>query len=329
MVQIPNSFGLRCEAKTILALSNLGKLPEHPYIILGSCSNLILPPELNATCIFADDTSIYLIKETSNHFYISVGAATNWHGFVELCIRNKWYGLENLILIPGTVGAAPVQNIGAYGTEVADKIHKINSIHLPTLKKYEFSKHECNFSYRDSIFKTELSNHIITKVEFKLEKTFHLLNEHENIKKLFDTKKNVCAHEVANAIKKIRLDKLPAPEITGNAGSFFKNPIVPANKIFKLDNCIPKFKLTDGRTKLSAAALIEQAGLKGLSVGGAAVSQQHALVIINEKNASYYDVITLAKIIQNKVYEKYGIVLETEVRIIDKEFEQQNLEQIY
>lgn len=310
---IQNTFGLNCSAKNIVYLSQLTSRVTSPYLILGNCSNTILPPLIDIPCMFADDNSVELIKQDESHYYIKVGAAYNWHKFVELTVMNNWYGLENLILIPGSVGAAPVQNIGAYGSEISDNISKVYTTHLPSLKKYELTKKECNFSYRNSIFKAELNEHIITAVEFKLNKVFTITDSHKEVQQAVSKNPNISPIELANTIKKIRTNKLPDPNKIGNVGSFFKNPIVPSNKAIKN---IPAFKINDDWCKLSAAALIEQAGLKGLKIGGAAVSKQHALVIINENNASYQDVIQLSKAIKQQVLKKYDIMLENEAKII-------------
>ncbi len=316
MPLVPNTFGLKCEVRELICVSEITSRLSKPWFILGSCSNSVLPESIDATCIKITSQKVVKLSETKSHFIIKAGGGYNWHSFVELCLQNNWHGLENLIFIPGTLGAAPVQNIGAYGCEVADKINKVYTIHLPTLTRHEFYPHECEFAYRSSIFKKKLTDHIITEVEFKLDKQFKRIISHPNLQKLH----NADAVTISTQIKMIRNQKLPNPQKVGNAGSFFKNPIVDHS--IDIPN-IPSFIINSKQIKLSAAALIEQANLKGLTEGGAAISNQHALVIVNLGKATYSDIKTLASRVQNIIYEKHLIKLEPEVQFITPEHWQQ------
>lgn len=313
MILIPNTFGLKSEVKQVVDIANLTSDQLHsPWFTLGSGSNVILPETLDATLIKTNAKAIKLIKTTSDHYHIRIDSACSWHQLVLTAISQNWHGIENLIAIPGTVGAAPVQNIGAYGVELSESILAVETIHIPTLERFYLNKDECEFSYRSSIFKTQLTDHIITAVVLKLKKHFHPIIPHKDLDQLQNCNAKIFASKIAN----IRSQKLPDPNINGNAGSFFKNPIVPIHKIPK--DCM-HYPLGEGMAKLSAAALIETAGLKGMRIGDAAVSAKHALVLINLGNAKYTEITELVRIIQTTIQQEFAINLEPEVKIIAPE----------
>ena len=313
MVFISNTFGLKATTNNIVCVTKLNSVQKEPWLILGACSNVVLPEEVPFNCVSILKKNITVLSENKDHVLIRVDGGHNWNDLVEICLFNKWHGLENLILIPGTVGAAPVQNIGAYGTEISDRIEKVHTIDLYTLKKYEFTNTECEFAYRDSVFKKKLVNHIIIAVDLKLDKTFRAITSHINLTE-HEQKNHI---EISEIIRKTRLRKLPDPKLYGNAGSFFKNPIVKKNVCIE---GLTKYPTTDPKfVKLSAAELIENSGLKGKSIGGASVSSQHSLIIINNGFATYKDIVELSQEVQDAVYQKYNIELEPEVKIIPQD----------
>lgn len=318
MIFLPNTFGLKSFAKDQLLVYDSIKFVPEKWFILGSASNSVLDSFIDATCIRAANNSIKLQSQNDDFVLVKVGAAIEWDKLVSECASNNWHGLENLALIPGTVGAAPIQNIGAYGTEIAKYINKVNTICLAENKRYSFNNHECEFDYRTSIFKNKLKTHLITDIELKLETHFNIVQSHG----AFKNANNMNHFEVIDFIKKTRTKKLPCPKVHGNAGSFFKNPIVDKELANKLHS-IPSFQINEQQFKISAAALIEQADLKGLSHAGAQVSTQHALVIINNSNTDFNAIYELKNKIQAIVLAKYNIKLETEVRFINQYFLQQ------
>lgn len=321
MYKIANSFGLASSTQLLRLIDeNSSYKPMQPWFVIGDASNCIIDSKLQAQCIKANFNSIEVISEDKNHVTCKVGANINWHYFVMLCSRNNWHGLENLALIPGTVGAAPIQNIGAYGVEIANRITHIETIDLKTSFKHLLSNNECNFKYRDSIFKKQLKQHLITHVHLILDKKFHQINNYQGIS-ITKNHRNMLSQ-----IIRIRRSKLPNPKLIGNCGSFFKNPIIDQNLANKINT--PKFPINKEQTKISAAYLIESAGLKGISIGGAAISNKHALVLTNQNNATFNDVKNLTQHIQNKVFDMYDIMLEPEVTFIDQASLQLQLEQM-
>ena len=313
MVFIKNTFGLKATTHKIVCATTIKSTQKKPWLILGACSNVVLPEEVQFNCVSILKKEITVIADNNDHIIIRVDGGHNWNELVEICLLKKWHGLENLISIPGTVGAAPVQNIGAYGVEISQRIETVHTINLSTLKKHKFSNNECEFAYRDSVFKSKLVDHIIIAVDLKLDKEFNAITSHRDL--IGHEQKNHI--EISEIIRNTRLRKLPDIKLYGNAGSFFKNPIVENNACIKE---LTKYPTIDPRfVKLSAAELIEKSGLKGKSIRGASVSKQHALIIVNTGFATYKDIVELSKEIQNSVYEKYNIKLEPEVKIISQD----------
>jgi UDP-N-acetylmuramate dehydrogenase len=325
-----NTFGLPVISKHFAVLrsseeiQNFLKLhkTQDELLILGGGSNLLFTRDFEGTTVKIDIPGIHVVKEDQANYWVKAGAGVNWNDFVESCIKADMGGVENLSLIPGTVGAAPVQNIGAYGVELKDVLEAVEAIKISTGERYYFRNHECRFGYRDSIFKNEWRDRfIITNVALRLRKSPVPNTSYGQIAELLDKKgiKNPGIREVSDAVIQIRRSKLPDPEVIGNAGSFFKNPITTAEVFTGLKNHHPSingFVQEDGEVKLSAAWLIDQCGLKGYAVGGAAVHEKQPLVIINKNHATGLEILELAKKIQGTVLEKFHIQLEPEVRII-------------
>jgi UDP-N-acetylmuramate dehydrogenase len=279
--------------------------------------------------LFCEDFSGLVIKvdlsgveiiESDESYVLDVAAGENWHQLVADCIDKGINGLENLALIPGVVGAAPVQNIGAYGTEFKDFCESVEYIDLNSGVLQRLTAKECLFAYRDSIFKkAAMRDALITKVRLKLSKDWQAHNQYGLLQNLANSTQAVSAKQIFASVCQIRSEKLPDPAKLGNAGSFFKNPLVEAQlaeQLLILYPHMPHYPQPDGQVKLAAGWLIEQANLKGAHIGGAAVHQQQALVLINQNNASAADVIQLANLVRITVQEKFNINLEHEVRFI-------------
>lgn len=321
-LQNNNSFNIICNSpktfilKSINDLHNLPDLSLEPFYILGDGTNTL----------FVDDKSPLIIKpsfkginfsETENHFKVSVAAGENWHEFVTLCIEKGINGLENLALIPGSVGAAPVQNIGAYGVEVSDFCIQVKWFDFDTQTIKALSSDDCNFSYRNSIFKQELYNKgIITEVIFEFPKNWKPNLLYAGLDTL---SKNCTASSIMKKVISLRKGKLPDPKKTPNAGSFFKNPLVKESKLHELTliySSIPFYCQKNGDIKLAAGWLIDQAGLKGLEMKGVGIHNKQALVIVNKDNNKGTNIVALAQLVQKTVFEKFNVMLEPEVRIV-------------
>ncbi|MCK5818722.1 MAG: UDP-N-acetylmuramate dehydrogenase [Psychromonas sp.] len=325
-----NSFGLNVTTKTIFLLTHENQLPElitavnvaknnhQPVLILGGGTNILFCENFNGLIIKVELSGIDLV-ETHDHFFLNVSAGENWHQLVVYATQNNIRGLENLALIPGVVGAAPVQNIGAYGVEFEQICEKVKVIDLITGKLVTLSNKECEFSYRYSIFKTkQMANALITSVTLKLKKNWRPQNSYGALKALGES---VTAQQIFTQVCEIRKEKLPDIHVLGNAGSFFKNPIVGETQLSHLLKTYPNvayYPYKTGEFKLAAAWLIDHAKLKGFQIGGALVHQQHALVLINKGNASPADVLNLAWHVREVVQIKFGVLLEHEVCFINK-----------
>lgn len=293
--------------------------------ILGGGSNVVLPPILDKVVIHPTHKQIEIINETTNHIDIRVGAGYVWHDLVRWTIDQGYFGLENLSLIPGTVGACPIQNIGAYGSEVKDFIINVNFIDLEKCKLETLSNKECNFEYRNSVFKNELKNKVlIWSVDFRLSKNFFPKCQYKDIldwiaKNNLDLE-NLSALQLSDIIIDIRKKKLPDPKVYGNAGSFFKNPEIlheQKEKLIKDFPQMPVFFQSNKKTyKLSAAWLLDKAGLKNHCLNNVCTYENQPLVLINKFDATKKDVINIANDIVVKVFNKFGVTLEIEVNII-------------
>ncbi|MFK8284712.1 UDP-N-acetylmuramate dehydrogenase [Capnocytophaga canis] len=323
-----NTFGIDAQATTfvtihsekglIKALSNY----KNPFIF-GGGSNMLLTKNIENPVFWIQLKGISIERETDDHVWITAAAGENWHEFVQFCLEKGYGGLENLSLIPGNVGATPIQNIGAYGVEIKDVMAYCQTINIHSITQKQFSKDECKFSYRESIFKCEeKGNYIITSVTFKLTKKNHILHtEYGAIREILEQKniKNPQPIDISKAVISIRESKLPNPKEIGNSGSFFKNPIVSKihfEKLQKIYPQMPHYVVNEESTKIPAGWLIETCGLKGYRRGDVGVHQKQALVLVNYGNATGQELVELSKFIQQTVYNKFQIHLESEVNII-------------
>lgn len=326
-----NTFGIDASARYLVEVDNdediqtLLQLPDVqtlPKLILGGGSNLLLTQDFNGLVVKINIKGIHTAKEDQDSVWVRVGAGESWHEFVMYCVEKGLSGLENLSLIPGTVGAAPMQNIGAYGVEIKDTFDRLEAVEIATGQKRIFTNEECRFGYRDSIFKNEAKGqYIICHVQFKLQKTptFHVA--YGDIQKTLDQMgvKELSLKAISDAVIKIRRSKLPDPAEIGNAGSFFKNPEIPADQYNELKAAypeIPGYILSDEMVKVPAGWLIEQCGWKGKRFGAVGVHVRQALVLVNYGGGKGNDIRQLAEKIQTSVEEQFGIHLHTEVNFI-------------
>lgn len=326
-----NTFGIESFAKLfvrvnseqqIIDLIKTNEFKTNHHLIIGGGSNLLFTKNVDGIVIKNELVGIDVVNETEEFVYVKSSAGVVWHEFVMWCIDKNYAGVENLALIPGCVGASPMQNIGAYGVEIKDTFFELEAIELATGNKRVFTKDECNFGYRESVFKRDLKNKfIITSVTFKLSKqpVFHM--EYGAIKQELDAMKvsSITISAIAQAIINIRSSKLPNPKEIGNAGSFFKNPEVNAATYERLKNEFPAivaYPLENGNFKLAAGWLIEQSGLKGFTKGDAGVHKLQALVLVNYGSATGLQVYNLSTHVLDNVYKKFGVELEREVNIV-------------
>ncbi len=324
-----NTFGIEVFAKDFFVFETVDQLREilkqyqnKQILILGGGSNLLFTDSFDGLVLKNEIKGIEIVDEDHKSVVIKVGAGENWHEFVLHCINNGWAGIENLSLIPGTVGAAPMQNIGAYGLELKDVFEKLEAYRIEDGKIVEFSNPECEFGYRTSIFKThQKGKYIICEVYFRLSK-FPQINISYGA--IADTLKergisNPGIEDVSNAVIYIRQSKLPDPVKIGNAGSFFKNPVITSELMSKLSSEfpeIPSYPAEEQSFKIPAAWLIEKAGWKGFRKGDVGVHEKQALVLVNYGNANGVEIYNLATDIKMDVHSKFGIDLEFEVNII-------------
>lgn len=326
-----NTFHIESKARYYTAISNLaqfreliasGILLENTMLLLGGGSNLLFTGNYKGTVVHFLNKGIEIISRSEDTILIKAAAGENWHEFVSYCVNEGFGGIENLSLIPGNVGSSPIQNIGAYGVEVKDSLHSLESIDLVSGELSTFSREECRFGYRDSIFKSELKGKkAIWSVTFELSLKPVVHIEYGAIKDELAAMgiQSPGIADVSRAVCAIRKSKLPDPKLLGNAGSFFKNPTVDHKFADKLLEAFPKmvsYPLGDEHLKLAAGWLIEQCGWKGFREGDAGVHENQALVLVNYGNAKGSDILTLAHRIQNSVYERFGVKLEMEVNVI-------------
>lgn len=328
-----NTFGIDAKAKEYIELNNLEEaqsffkqtnLIEKDFLILGGGSNLLLTEDFNGIVIKNNLTGVEVIEDSEEYINLKVGAGENWHQFVMHCVKNGYAGVENLSLIPGNVGASPMQNIGAYGVEVKELIIEVECIRIEDGSKVIFSNEECKFDYRSSIFKTTHKNQFfITRVTFSLKKQPEYKISYGAIKTELEkagiNDNNISIKAVSDAVITIRQSKLPDPEKIGNAGSFFKNPIVSTavfEKLKKQYKDMPAYELPKGGYKLAAGWLIEKTGWKGYTEGEYGVHKKQALVLVNYGNATGLEIYDLSERILLSVKQKFGVQLEREVNII-------------
>jgi len=327
-----NTFGIDAIAKHFVSIENEKELVEficnsplraNLNLVLGGGSNMLLTKDIDGTVLHINLKGKQIISEDDKHAIVEVFAGENWHEFVLWAIAHGLGGVENLSLIPGNTGTAPVQNIGAYGVEIKDVIVQVEAVHLTAGTKKIFSNNDCQFGYRESIFKNgEKGNYIITKVLLKLTKEPHQLSTHYGAIKEELTHQgieNPTIKDVSNAVIAIRQSKLPDPKIIGNSGSFFKNPILPAKQVEALKLSFPElpvYPAQEGFNKVAAGWLIEQAGWKGYRRGDAGIHAKQALVLVNYGKATGEELISLAHDVIASVKQKFGLELSPEVNII-------------
>lgn len=326
-----NTFGVDVKAKLfaevfsedeLIVLLADEKVNREKKLILGGGSNILFTKDFDGLVIKLSATNIQIVEEDADFVLVDADAGVIWDGLVKFCVERNFSGIENLTLIPGTVGAAPIQNIGAYGQELADSFDSLRGVFINTGREETFTKSKCRFSYRSSIFKDELKNEfVITSVILKLSKNpkpnanYKALSDYLSNKKITSP----SIKEIRNAVAEIRRSKLPDPADIGNAGSFFKNPSVSEGLVQKIKSEYPdlaSFPSESGKIKISAGWLIEKSGWKGKRVGDVGTSPDHALIICNFGNASGAEILEFAMRIKEEVSNKFGIILEEEVNIL-------------
>ena len=321
-----NSFGIEVETEFFAAISNEAELIEvlksngnKPFRVLGGGSNVLLTEDYKGLTLVMQNKGISILEETESHVLIEVQAGENWHELVLWALENDFGGIENLALIPGSVGAAPIQNIGAYGVELSSVFHRCKALDLASLSFNEFDKAACEFGYRSSVFKTHLKGKaIITRVQFKLSKKNHQTHTQYGTLQASLQGKEMSIQNIAASVIAIRKSKLPDPAQIGNSGSFFKNPVIPVNQFKQLQENypeIPHYPDTAEKIKIPAGWLIEKLGYKGKRFGDAGVHEKQALVLVNYGNAKGVELLNLAQQIQEQVLQNFGIQLEVEVNI--------------
>jgi UDP-N-acetylmuramate dehydrogenase len=325
-----NSFQLKEYCRYFCRITSESELTEALHfassrkletLILGGGSNILLSKSFPGLVIKLDNLGIQEIHRDDESVGVRVAAGENWHFFVMHCLSKGWFGLENLSLIPGSVGAAPMQNIGAYGVEVANRITQIR--YFDTFIKEWKSLHaaDCHFGYRDSIFKNELKGRaIIWEVDFRLSTTAEVVTGYGDVAAVLASNgiEKPKPADVSRAVIKIRQSKLPDPAVTGNAGSFFKNPVISLEHLERLKNIwplVPSYPTGEGMVKVPAGWLIEQAGWKGKRQGNCGVHDRQALVLVNLGGATGREILELSQLIRSDVERKTGILLQPEVNL--------------
>ena len=324
-----NSFGIDILANSFATFSHeyelqqlLKKPGQNKLLILGGGSNLLFTSDFNGLVIKNEIKGIEKTGEDADHVYIQAGAGENWHAFVMYCITHGYAGVENLSLIPGNVGASPMQNIGAYGVELKDVFHELEAMHVTDLSTRTFTRTDCAFGYRESIFKNKYRDaFVILNVTFKLKKIPDFNTSYgalqEELEKMKVTALSIRL--ISDAVINIRKSKLPDPAAIGNAGSFFKNPEIGRAQYLELKSRYPAivgYELENGMVKLAAGWLIEQCGWKGFRRGDAGCHAKQALVLVNYGSAKGSEIYQLSEEILESVKEKFGVVLEREVNIV-------------
>lgn len=324
-----NTFGLDVSARYFCAIRKLGGLrmiiqwqkehPELPVLFLGGGSNMLFIDDYPGLVVQVLLKDREVLGDDGQYVYVRGGAGENWHDFVRWTIDEGYAGLENLSLIPGTVGAAPMQNIGAYGVELKDRFYELQALDWRTAELREFSADACQFGYRDSYFKSvEPGRWLIGSVVFKLPLKPEWQVDYAGVREQLANKK-LNARVISDAIIRIRQSKLPDPAVIGNAGSFFKNPVIPRQQWDALKSAhesLPGWQQPNDAMKTSAAWLIDQCGWKGQRTGDAGTYQNHALVLVNHGHATGQDLWVFAQRIMASVQERFGIELEPEPRVI-------------
>jgi UDP-N-acetylmuramate dehydrogenase len=325
-----NTFGINVNARFLVEISskleliNFLQLKEFSFfkkIIIGGGSNILLTKNFDGVVIKINISGMNVIEEDNDFVIIEAGAGVIWDELVSFCVDKNYGGVENLSFIPGTCGAAPMQNIGAYGQEIKDSFYSLEGITIDRGESKTFFNDQCHFGYRDSIFKNDLKNKfIITSIKLKLKKNPIVNFSYSSIKSELEKKKilNPTIKEIRKIIYGIRMSKLPDPAKIGNAGSFFKNPIITKDKLLQLQKIFPGiifYPADENKIKLAAGWLIEQCGWKGKKIGNVGVHSEQALVLVNYGNASGDEILNLSAEIKKSVKDNFGVELKEEINI--------------
>jgi len=324
-----NSFGVEASAGLLIEIESEEDVLSLPAfnptrdLVLGGGSNVVFASDVPGTVFHNHILGRTIIEDSAEHAVLEIGAGENWHQLVRWSLERGLSGLENLSLIPGQAGAAPIQNIGAYGVELSSVLRGVTAWDWQRSAWVCFESADCQLGYRDSLFKSAAADrYLLTSLQLRLNRVFRPQLDYAG---LSDTLSGMgvehpSARDVSDAVIRLRRRKLPDPAVTGNAGSFFKNPELDPEQAHALAAAhpgLPRWPTDDGRSKLSAAWMIENCGLKGLREGDAAVSEQHALVLVNLGSASGKNIVTLARRIQSIVADRFGLMLEPEPRLIE------------
>ena len=322
-----NTFGLDAVAELAYEIRSPEQIPavmseiskqKLPWRVLGGGSNVILPSALPGATLLIDILDQEILSSDERATYLSVGAGVIWHELVAWTLEKNMPGFENLALIPGTVGAAPIQNIGAYGVEIGEYIDRIEAFDAKDHAFVTLPKEACRFAYRDSYFKQNPGRFIVTKVVFKMPKAWQARIHYADLAKQFPADTTPSPEEIFLAVCKIRTHKLPDPKVIGNAGSFFQNPVIPNEQyetLLKTYADLVSYPDLPGKRKLAAGWLIDQCGFKGQRMGSVGVYENQALVLVNHGGGTAEDILGLAKCIRDKVHDKFGVTLQIEPNI--------------
>ncbi|MGN0281050.1 MAG: UDP-N-acetylmuramate dehydrogenase [Prevotella sp.] len=326
-----NTFGIEAHCRRFVEFDTIEELKElccsltsadQPLMVLGGGSNLLLTKDFNGTVIHSAIKGIEAIQETAEDILVRVGSGEVWDDFVAHCVSQGWHGAENLSLIPGEVGASAVQNIGAYGAEAKDIIYKVEAMEITSGKMVELSNADCQYGYRQSLFKTEWKGrYIITHVTYRLSKVFTPRLDYGNIRAELQAEgiSSPTPQQLRDVIIKIRREKLPDPQVEGNAGSFFMNPVVSREKydsLAALYPAMPHYDVDADHVKIPAGWMIDQCGWKGRSLGRAGVHSRQALVLVNRGGATGSEIVNLCTTIRKDVKDKFDIDIHPEVNIV-------------
>ena len=326
-----NTFGVDCISSFFTTINNLKDLDElyqhklyksQKKLILGGGSNILFTSNFDGLVIKNEIKGIEIIKETNDIVEVQIGAGVNWHEFVIHAVNNKWGGIENMSLIPGNCGTAPMQNIGAYGVEIKDTFVSLNAYEIETGKIVSFDRKRCEFGYRDSVFKNDFKDqYIILDIRLRLQKKPTLNTKYGDINNTLIKNKvsNPTIKDISDAVIEIRTSKLPDPKKIGNAGSFFKNPIISQGQFKEIKMKFPEivsYPVNEQKVKLAAGWLIEKAGWKGKNFGNYGVHKKQSLVLVNYNSANGREIFNLSQEILEDVFNKFQVKLEREVNIL-------------
>ncbi len=326
-----NTFGIDVKAKYFTSINTINELIEVTktnvfkdleLLILGGGSNILLTKDFDGLVILNNIKGKEIIDQNQQSIFLKIGAGENWHELVMYCVDNGWGGIENLSLIPGNTGTAPMQNIGAYGVEIKETFIELEALEISSGKIVKFNNSDCEFGYRESVFKNKMKNqYIILNITLELKKNPVLNINYGDVKAILESQniKNPGIKEVSNAIISIRQSKLPDPKKIGNSGSFFKNPIVSLNQLELIKKKYPNvvnYEINENEFKIAAGWLIERAGWKGKKFNNYGIHEKQALVLVNYGLANGMEIFELSEKIILDIKDKFGITLEREVNII-------------